>query len=207
MVTLTRRGPHPTNTHLYDLYGSIWSILLPVFWWKWSRWVIAKWPCVTMCRVIKVLNMFHKLIHKCRQIFYIWNMCKMGPTGFLNGILKPVQVAENKWVTGIYSPLSLCYCWWLKSGVHQLRLVVEIPWFSWVLCIQTVVVSDFWTINRITLLGHNPGPSCGILSGRGIVIAAVGSTMGVARGISQPRHRFSPPKRRFGMTGPPKNIA
>ena len=43
------------------------------------------------------------------------------------------------------------YCWWKKSGVHQLRLVVEIPLFTRVLFIyiyiSQVVVWDFWTIN------------------------------------------------------------
>jgi len=27
-------------------------------------------------------------------------------------------------------PFGVTYCWWKKSGVHQLRLVVEIPWFT-----------------------------------------------------------------------------
>ena len=43
--------------------------------------------------------------------------------------------------------LGIWYGWWKKSGDHQLRFVVEIPLFTWVLYIQTGVVWDFWTIN------------------------------------------------------------
>ena len=37
----------------------------------------------------------------------------------------------------------------LKSGVHQLRLVVEIPLFIYKVLAPSQVVQDFWTINSM----------------------------------------------------------
>ena len=47
------------------------------------------------------------------------------------------------------------YCWWLKSGDHQLRLVVY-PMIYRALGPSQVVVWDFWTINSIRCCHQTP---------------------------------------------------
>ena len=59
------------------------------------------------------------------------------------------------------------YCWWLKSGVHQLRSVVEIPWFTRFYTFQ-VVVWDFFhqQYHWITTLMSRRYPSWKLMVGR-----------------------------------------
>ena len=87
----------------------------------------------------------------------LWRQCaaRANPGGAAEKLrlakIEKEQAAEG-WT---YHFFFGAYCWWLKSGYHQLRLVVY-PIDYKVLAPSQVVVRDFWTINSITSSFFSP---------------------------------------------------
>ena len=93
---------------------------------------------------------------------YVWSMKHISESGWLNfnGIF-----ASNYWSGWCHTMWCLLiriksgwwYCWWFRNPANQLRLVVEIPWFT-VTGFQNIpggFSPDFWTINSILTCLHH----------------------------------------------------